>query len=177
MKTKCPQELIGPVLIFVPSIHQYIFAVSLVICLSVSRKIYDLECPMQSLNSCHLSCVSCSVKIYVPYFGDDLRFFQSWEFTMQGNSPQCTFNCIHVAMQQSVCMQYKLLILHPSGVDFRVLTKSVVFKKLNVCSEVRTVRVKLLTGNTNCFRVVLKCKPKDLIGCNKPSATVCIQGN
>ena len=75
---------------------------------------------------------------------------------------QCT--CV------SVCM-------HPSGVDFHKKTKSVVFKKLNVCSEVRTVRVKLLTGNTNCFRVVLECKPKDLIGCNEPSATVCIQGN
>ena len=57
------------------------------------------------------------------------------------------------------------------------MTKSVPFKKLNVDSEVKTVRVKLLTGNANCFRVVLECKPLVLIGCDKLSATVCIQGN
>ena len=85
-----------------------------------------------------------------------------------------TFACGHAAVCMCVCI---LLLLHPTGVDFRVLTKSVVFKKLNVCFEVRTVRVKLLSGNTNCFRVVLECKPKDLIGCTEPSTTVCIQGN
>ena len=92
---------------------------------------------------------------------------------MQSNTPQCTFNYLYMwPCRSDVCI---LLLLHPSGVDFRVKTKSVVFKKLNVCSEVRTVRVKLLTGNANCFRVVLECKC--LIGYNKPSATVCIEGN
>ena len=57
------------------------------------------------------------------------------------------------------------------------MTKSVPFKKLNADSEVKTVRVKLLSGNTKCFRVVLECKPLVLIGCDKPSTTVCIQGN
>ena len=57
------------------------------------------------------------------------------------------------------------------------MRKSVLFKKLNADSEVRTVRVELLSGNANCFRVVLKCEPKFLIGSSKPSATVCIQGN
>ena len=88
----------------------------------------------------------------------------------------CTCMLYNVHVFRCACV-YILLLLYPSGVDFRVKKKSVVFKKLNVCSEVRTVRVKLLTGNTNCFRVVLECKPKVLIGCNEPSATVCIQGN
>ena len=68
-----------------------------------------------------------------------------------------------------------------SGVDYRLLTHSIEFKRRNAAFEVKTIDIQLLKDKLSegeeCLHVVLECRPKDLTGCYPPTATVCIQGN
>ena len=76
---------------------------------------------------------------------------------------------------------YMYFPVKSSGVDYRLFTNSIEFKRRNTAFEVKTIYLQLLEDNLSegkeCFRVVLECRPKDLTGCYPPTATVCIQGN